>query len=56
MVRCAPGTNIHVLREAPHSVPRCVPQLRVAARPLTIYQAALLLQLGRPLVHARPMA
>ena len=42
--------------ELPHSVPRCVPQLRVAARPLTIYQAALLLQLGRPLVHTRPMA
>ena len=42
--------------ELPHSVPRCVPQLRVAVRPLSIYQAALLLQLGAPLVRARPMA
>ena len=42
----------------PHSVPRCVPQLRgpVEVRPLTIYQAALLLQLGRPLVRARLIA
>ena len=42
----------------PHSVPGCVPQLRgpVEVRPLTIYQAALLRQLGAPLVRARPMA
>ena len=57
VAKVAPKTNsMDDAIVLPHSVPRCVPQLRVEARPLTIYQAALLLQLGAPLVRARPMA
>ena len=57
VAKVAPKTNsMDDAIALPHSVPRCVPQLRVAVRPLSIYQAALLLQLGAPLVRARPMA
>ena len=59
VAKVAPKTNsMDDAIALPHSVPRCVPQLRgpVEVRPLTIYQAALLLQLGRPLVRARLIA